>query len=114
VPISQRGTSDSHRNSRARFKLTHWISACHNKSGQSVGIFLRVPVDLLGHCPALDGALNPSEVFTSFAATAGRPQKKNETKLRPEDIGYVVRVMLEMDDRGFIPELSIFATNPVD
>jgi len=58
--------------------------------------------------------LNPSEVLTSFAATAGIPQKENDTKLRSEDIGYVVRVMLEMDSRGFIPELSVFATNPVD
>jgi 3-oxoacyl-[acyl-carrier protein] reductase len=58
--------------------------------------------------------VNPSEVLTSFAATAGLPQKQNETKLRSEDIAYVVRAMLEMDDRGFIPELSAFATNPVD
>jgi len=58
--------------------------------------------------------VNPSEVLTRFFETAGLPQKENETKLRPEDIGYVVRVMLEMDDRGFIPELSVFATNPVD
>ena len=58
--------------------------------------------------------LNPSEVLTSFAATAGIPQKENDTKLRSEDLGYVVRVMLELDSRGFIPELSVFATNPVD
>jgi 3-oxoacyl-[acyl-carrier protein] reductase len=58
--------------------------------------------------------LNPSEVLTSFAATAGIPQKENDTKLRSEDLGYVVRVMLELDSRGFIPELSVFATNPID
>jgi len=58
--------------------------------------------------------LNPSEVLTNFAATAGFPQKENDTKLRSEDIAYTVKAMLEMDDRGFLPELSVFATNPVD
>ncbi len=58
--------------------------------------------------------VNPSEVLTNFASTAGFAQKKNETKLRSEDIAYVVKAMLEMDDRGFTPELSVFATNPVD
>jgi len=58
--------------------------------------------------------VNPSEVLTSFAATAGIPQKENDTKLRSEDLGYVIKVMLELDARGFIPELSVFATNPID
>jgi 3-oxoacyl-[acyl-carrier protein] reductase len=58
--------------------------------------------------------VNPSEVLTSFAATAGLPQKENATKLRSEDIAYMVKAMLEMEDRGFAPELSIFATNPQD
>jgi 3-oxoacyl-[acyl-carrier protein] reductase len=58
--------------------------------------------------------LNPSEVLTSFAATAGFEQKDNPTKLRGEDIAHMVKAMLEMDDRGFTPELSIFATNPKD
>jgi 3-oxoacyl-[acyl-carrier protein] reductase len=58
--------------------------------------------------------LNPSEVLTSFAASAGYEQKDNPTKLRGEDIAHMVKAMLEMDDRGFTPELSIFATNPKD
>jgi 3-oxoacyl-[acyl-carrier protein] reductase len=58
--------------------------------------------------------VNPSEVLTSFAATAGFTRKDNDSKLRSEDIAYVIRVMLEMNDRGFTPELSVFATNPVD
>jgi len=58
--------------------------------------------------------VNPSEVLTSFSATAGLTQKENETKLRGEDIAHVVKAMLEMDDRGFAPEVSIFATNPQD
>ena len=58
--------------------------------------------------------VNPSEVLTSFAATAGLPQKENATKLRGEEIAYMVKAILEMDDRGFTPELSIFASNPKD
>jgi 3-oxoacyl-[acyl-carrier protein] reductase len=58
--------------------------------------------------------VNPSEVLTSFATTAGRPQKANETKLRGEEIAFAVKAILEMDDRGFTPELSVFATNPAD
>ena len=48
--------------------------------------------------------VNPSEVVTNFSPTAGLPQKENATKLRGEDIAYVVKTMLEMDDRGFVPE----------
>jgi 3-oxoacyl-[acyl-carrier protein] reductase len=58
--------------------------------------------------------VNPSEVLTSFASTAGYVQKENPTKLRGEDIAHMVRAVLEMDDRGFTPELTIFATNPKD
>jgi 3-oxoacyl-[acyl-carrier protein] reductase len=58
--------------------------------------------------------VNPSEVLTNFAATAGFPQKANETKLRGEEIAHIVKAALEMDDRGFTPELSVFATNPAD
>jgi 3-oxoacyl-[acyl-carrier protein] reductase len=58
--------------------------------------------------------VNPSEVLTEFLATAGLSQKENETKLRGEDIAHMVKAALEMDDRGFTPELSIFATNPKD
>jgi 3-oxoacyl-[acyl-carrier protein] reductase len=58
--------------------------------------------------------VNPSEVVTNFYPTAGLPQKTNPTKLRAEDIAYMVKATLEMQDRGFTPELSIFATNPED
>src|SRR5271170_4731182 len=52
--------------------------------------------------------INPSEVLTNFAATAGHPQKANESKLRGEEIAQAVKAILEMDDRGFTPELSVF------
>jgi 3-oxoacyl-[acyl-carrier protein] reductase len=58
--------------------------------------------------------VNPSEVLTNFYALAGLTQKENPSKLRPEDIAHAVKAILEMDDRGFTPELSIFATNPQD
>jgi 3-oxoacyl-[acyl-carrier protein] reductase len=58
--------------------------------------------------------VNPSEVITNFAATAGFAQKANESKLRGEEIAHAVRAILEMDDRGFTTELSVFATNPID
>lgn len=58
--------------------------------------------------------INPSEVITNFAATAGFPQKDNETKLQGDDIAGIVKATLEMDDRGFVTELTVFATNPKD
>ena len=56
--------------------------------------------------------LNPSEVVTEFATRAGRNQDVNPSKLQGEEIGHAVLGMLSMDDRGFIPELSVWATNP--
>jgi 3-oxoacyl-[acyl-carrier protein] reductase len=58
--------------------------------------------------------VNPSEVLTNFSVIAGFEQKENPTKLRAEDIAHIVKAILEMDDRGFTPELSVFATNPRD
>jgi 3-oxoacyl-[acyl-carrier protein] reductase len=58
--------------------------------------------------------VNPSEVVTDFFAANGLTQKVNDSKLRGEEIAHAIRTALEMDDRGFIPELSVFATNPID
>ena len=58
--------------------------------------------------------VNPSEVITDFATSAGLVQPDNPTKLHGDDIAHIVKAMLEMDDRGFTPELSVFATNPKD
>lgn len=58
--------------------------------------------------------INPSEVITDFARRAGFPQVDNPTKLRSEDIAHMIKAVLEMNDRGFTPELSVFATNPQD
>jgi 3-oxoacyl-[acyl-carrier protein] reductase len=58
--------------------------------------------------------INPSEVITNFGAAAGVAQKDNPTKLRGEDIAWMIKAALEMNDRGFTPELTVFATNPKD
>jgi 3-oxoacyl-[acyl-carrier protein] reductase len=58
--------------------------------------------------------INPSEVLTNFGAAAGQPQKQNPTKLRGGEIAHAVKAVLEMDDRGFTPEITVFATNPKD
>jgi 3-oxoacyl-[acyl-carrier protein] reductase len=58
--------------------------------------------------------INPSEVLTNFGAAAGFAQKENPTKLRGEEIAQMIKAVLEMDDRGFTPELTVFATNPKD
>jgi 3-oxoacyl-[acyl-carrier protein] reductase len=52
--------------------------------------------------------INPSEVQTDFF----RGRSFSERKLRAEEIAHAALSMLEMDDRGFITELSVWATNP--
>ena len=60
--------------------------------------------------------VNPSEVITDFAESAGlgRQNPGNATKLRGVDIAHAVRAALELDDRGFVTEMTVFATNPKD
>jgi 3-oxoacyl-[acyl-carrier protein] reductase len=56
--------------------------------------------------------VNPSEVVTPFATKAGYEQEASPRKLRPKDIADAVLGALKMDERGFLPEFSVFATNP--
>jgi 3-oxoacyl-[acyl-carrier protein] reductase len=56
--------------------------------------------------------VNPSEVQTAFFAKVGGKQEPSERKLRPREIADVIVGVLEIDDRGFVPELAVFATNP--
>lgn len=56
--------------------------------------------------------VNPSEVVTEFQSRMGHQQVVNETKLRAREIAHAIKAMLEMDDRGFITELTVWATNP--
>lgn len=56
--------------------------------------------------------VNPSEVITEFFERAGGTQKDDPSKLRPEDIAQVIVSMLELDDRAFVTEATVWATNP--
>ncbi len=54
----------------------------------------------------------PSEVTTAFNNPERHEREMEPNKLRSVDIAHTVKAALEMDDRGFIPELNVFATNP--
>lgn len=57
--------------------------------------------------------INPSEVQTDFKLNSGRENSGfNPSKLQGVDIAAAVISALEMNDRGFITELTVFATNP--
>jgi 3-oxoacyl-[acyl-carrier protein] reductase len=56
--------------------------------------------------------VNPSEVMTEFAAKAGSPREASDKKLRPKEIADAIVGALKIDSRGFVPEFSVFATNP--
>jgi 3-oxoacyl-[acyl-carrier protein] reductase len=57
--------------------------------------------------------INPSEVQTSFGGTESKPTKpENPTTLVASDIGEVIASMLEVHDRGFVTESTVWATNP--
>ena len=56
--------------------------------------------------------VNPSEVMTNFAAKAGVEREPSDKKLRAEEIANAILGALKIDSRGFIPEFSVFATNP--
>ena len=57
--------------------------------------------------------VNPSEVLTSFGKGESSPAKPdNPTKLHAQDIAQLIGGMLEIEDRGFVTESTIWATNP--
>ena len=56
--------------------------------------------------------VNPSEVMTEFATKAGAPRDQSDKKLRPQEIADAIIGALKVDSRGFVPEFSVFATNP--
>ena len=58
--------------------------------------------------------VNPSEVQTNFFVAAGSPRSTDPSKLESQDIAHTICSMLEMDDRGFVTEATVFATNPKD
>lgn len=58
--------------------------------------------------------VNPSEVQTNFFEAAGRPRGTDPTKLQGEEIAHAICSMLAMEDRGFVTEATVWATNPTD
>lgn len=56
--------------------------------------------------------VNPSEVTTAFGQPNGQERPDEPNKLRSEEIAHTIVAALAMDDRGFIPEVTVFATNP--
>jgi 3-oxoacyl-[acyl-carrier protein] reductase len=56
--------------------------------------------------------VNPSEVTTAFNQSDRQEREDVSNKLTPVEIAHTIITGLEMNDRGFIPETNIWATNP--
>ena len=56
--------------------------------------------------------INPSEVTTAFNNKSRVERSEEKNKLRPRDVAHAIVSAIAMDNRGFIPELDIWATNP--
>ena len=56
--------------------------------------------------------VNPSEVTTAFGNTSRIERAEVHNKLTPKEISHSIVSAIEMDDRGFINELNVWATNP--
>jgi len=58
--------------------------------------------------------VNPSEVTTAFANKERKERDEVANKLTSVEIAHTIKSLLEMDDRGMIPEVTVWATNPWD
>lgn len=56
--------------------------------------------------------VDPSEVATAFANPDRVERKAPANKLTAYEIAHAIKSLLEMDNRGMIPELAVWATNP--
>lgn len=56
--------------------------------------------------------LNPSEVTTAFYNQERIEREDEAKKLSPDEIAHSIISVLEMEDKGFITELNVWATNP--
>lgn len=56
--------------------------------------------------------INPSEVPTAFNQENREEKAEEPKKLTSNEIAHSIFSILLMDERGFIPELSVWATNP--
>jgi 3-oxoacyl-[acyl-carrier protein] reductase len=56
--------------------------------------------------------VNPSEVATAFAVPTREERAEMPNKLGSEEIAHAIVAVVEMRDKGFVPELNVWATNP--
>lgn len=56
--------------------------------------------------------VNPSEVTTAFNQESRAEREAVDNKLTPAEIAHVIINGLKMDNRGFVPEINVWATNP--
>jgi 3-oxoacyl-[acyl-carrier protein] reductase len=56
--------------------------------------------------------VNPSEVTTAFANEDRNEREEENNKLGSEDIAHTIVSIVEMRDKGFVPEITVWATNP--
>jgi len=56
--------------------------------------------------------VNPSEVTTAFADMSREEREEQANKLGAEDIAQAIISVVEMRDKGFVPEVTVWATNP--
>ena len=56
--------------------------------------------------------LSPSAVPTAFNVGTREEKPLKDKLLTPMELAYTLKSVLEMDDRGFIPEVEVWATNP--
>ena len=58
--------------------------------------------------------INPSEVTTAFGNPNRVEREEVHNKLTSKEISHAIISAIEMNDRGFINELNVWATNPFD
>ena len=56
--------------------------------------------------------VNPSEVTTAFGSSKRIERQDLDNKLTAKEISHSIISAIEMDDRGFVNELNVWATNP--
>jgi len=58
--------------------------------------------------------VNPSEVTTAFSNSERIERDEVYNKLTSKEISHAIISSIEMDNRGFVNELNVWATNPFD
>ena len=56
--------------------------------------------------------VNPSEVTTAFTDATRTERSEESNKLGSEDIAHTILSIVELRDKGFVPEVTVWATNP--